>query len=792
MTIMLAFIGLSSMATPFNEGWTFWSDSDEKKVQVTLPHDAMIHEKRSADVMGGSAVGYFPGGVYHYEKTLEVPSEWLEKNVVLRCEGVYKDAKVYVNNVLAGGYPNGYAQFDVCLDDLIHEGNNIIRVDTDNAQGLDSRFYSGAGIYRPVHLLVREKKHISLVRVTTESILPPTIKVCVESTGGDATIEILDGGKVIAAKSGDEATFEIPGAQLWDEDTPYLYTVKATLDNGEALTDTFGIRTLEWDRNGFRVNGKTVLLKGGCIHSDNGILGAAEYDEAAERRIRILKSFGFNAIRSAHNPCSEAILRACDKYGVYVMDELWDMWFKAKNPYDYSNHFKEYFLSDIAKMVEKDYNHPSVVMYSIGNEVSEILAPGGPEAEKAMIKRLHSLDSTRPVTVGLNVEIARSAIPANPQPAAREKKSGEGMNLSALLTGGGLDSQKWNEMMHAMGINRNNPVLTPEMEAVLSEVVDPLDIAGYNYGSGRYPIENDNYPDRVVVGSETFPTTLFSNWELVKKYPAVIGDFLWTAWDYIGETGLGAWDYTGNAGFMKPFPWKYSGAGMIDSTGEPTAEAFQAKTVFDPEDDTPYICVQPVMGTVPRKSAWRSSDGIRSWSWSGCEGRKAVVEVYANSDKVRLLLNGKKVGEEKVIEGVATFEVPYSPGKLEAVSYGGKSGKAKRDMLVSASGDLSLTLSPENSHAVPGQIVFIGIDIKGENGERESMKDREIRLHVEGGELLGLGSADNSDEGNDDDSVCLTHFGHALAVVRAGNEGKITLRAEASDLATGNCEIPIK
>ncbi|MBQ3883101.1 MAG: hypothetical protein II730_11490, partial [Bacteroidales bacterium] len=302
ITIMMAIIGFSSMAAPFNEGWTFWSDGDEKREQVTLPHDAMIHQSRSKDTPGGNAVGYFPGGVFHYEKAFDVPSEWLSKNVVLRFEGVYKDAKVFLNDVLVGGYPNGYAQFDVCLDGGLKEGENIVRVDTDNASGLDSRYYSGAGIYRPVHLLVREKDHLESVRVTTLSVTPPSIHVEATLTGGDPKIEILDGNEVIAEGKGPVKDFTLDGAKLWSEHDPYLYTVKVSLENGEVLTDTFGIRTLEWDRNGFRVNGKTVLLKGGCIHSDNGILGMAEYDEAADRRIRILKSFGFNAIRSSHNP----------------------------------------------------------------------------------------------------------------------------------------------------------------------------------------------------------------------------------------------------------------------------------------------------------------------------------------------------------------------------------------------------------------------------------------------------------------------------------------------------------
>lgn len=791
ITIMMAIIGFSSMAAPFNEGWTFWSDGDEKRVQVTLPHDAMIHQNRSKDTPGGNAVGYFPGGVFHYEKAFDVPSEWLSKNVVLRFEGVYKDAKVFLNDVLVGGYPNGYAQFDVCLDGGLKEGENIVRVDTDNASGLDSRYYSGAGIYRPVHLLVREKDHIESVRVTTLSVTPPSIHVEATLTGGDPKIEILDGNEVIAEGKSPVKDFTLDGAKLWSEHDPYLYTVKVSLENGEVLTDTFGIRTLEWDRNGFRVNGETVLLKGGCIHSDNGILGMAEYDEAADRRIRILKSFGFNAIRSSHNPCSEAILKACDKYGVYVMDELWDMWFKAKNPNDYSLHFKDHFLTDIEKMVEKDYNHPSVVMYSIGNEISEYFAPGGLETEKALIKAVKENDPTRAVTVGLNVEIAKSAHPAETPKKERSSQGGGGMNMSTMLTGGGLDSQKWNEMMHMMGISRNNPVLTPEMEEALSSVVDPLDIVGYNYGSGRYHIEAEQHPDRVVVGSETFPTTIYGNWELVRKYPNIIGDFLWTAWDYIGETGLGAWSYTEEGGFFKSYPWIYSGAGVIDVTGEPTAEAFQAKTVFDKEDMRPYICVRPITGKEPRVSVWRSSDGTRSWNWSGCEGMTATVEVFTNSPTVKLKLGRRTIGVKDTEEGVATFILPYGKGKLTAISYNGKKRTGK-DVLRSGKGELAVRVSSEENEISPGEIVFLDIDLVSGNGERVMTKDRDVTITVEGGELLAFGSASQNDTGNFDDRTSPTHYGHALAVVRAEKGGTLSVTATCEGATKGRFSSAIK
>lgn len=782
LTVLSAAVSLSAssslQAAPFHEGWLFWREGGEKKA-VTLPHDAMIHQTRSADVPGGTASAFFPGGTFHYEKTFPVPAAWLKKSVTVRFGGVYRDAKVYINGKEAGGYPYGYTPFDVPADAYLHEGENTIRVDC--SAGEDSRWYSGAGIYRPVELLVREKEHIETVHVTTVSLDPPTVKVEVRHGRGTVHIDLLDQGRVMASADGDAVEIPLPGARLWTAETPHLYSIRATLDSGDVYEDTFGIQQLSWGPDGFRVNGEVVLFQGGCIHSDNGILGMADYQEAADRRIRMLKAYGFNAIRSAHNPCSEAILRACDKYGMYVMDEAWDMWFQAKNPQDYSRHFPEYFLTDIGKMVEKDFNHPCVVMYSIGNEISEHLKPGGLETEKAIVDQFRRLDSSRATTVGLNAEIAQSAIPRKREADDRQRAGG---GLASLLTGGGMDSQKWNEMMLAMGKSRNQNKLTPEMEKELDKVLDLVDIAGYNYGSGRYPVEGKLHPSRVLVGAETFPTTLWENWEMVKEYPYLTGDFLWTAWDYIGEVGLGAWDYSPEGGIIKGYPWIFSGVGMLDVTGEPTAEAFHAKITWDRADKTPYICVQPVTEVQPRSSMWRSSNAIRSWSWQGCEGIPAQVEVYSNASLVKLYLNGRQIGETAPEEGVARFTVPYAPGQLEAEAYEG--GECcGRDTLSSARSPLHIAVQPEAASFEPGEILFVNVDLEDQSGIRETMADTRLAVTVEGAELLAFGSARPRTEEAFDQGAYTTFQGHAQAILRAGNQNEISIKVTADGLPMG-------
>lgn len=343
------------MRQQFNTNWTFWKEGSAKRQKVTLPHDAMLAEMRSSEAKGESASGYFPGGIYYYEKEFDVSEELLGKHLTLEFESVYKNAEVFINGEKIYQAAYGYIPFFVTLDGCLRCGRNTILVKADNSNQPDSRWYSGAGIYRPVWLHIQEQKYIEIegVRVRTKSIEPKVIEVSVAHVGGNAAVEILDAeGKTIAqADGGNYFEFTLTAGELWSEDTPYLYTVKAILkENGTVLEtqeESFGVREVKWSPKGLLINGKNTLLRGGCLHHDHGILGAATYEKSEERRVRILKESGFNAIRSSHNPCSKAMLKACDKYGLYVMDELWDMWYKHKSKYDYATEFTAHYKEDI-------------------------------------------------------------------------------------------------------------------------------------------------------------------------------------------------------------------------------------------------------------------------------------------------------------------------------------------------------------------------------------------------------------------------------------------------------------
>ncbi|MCF0160524.1 MAG: glycoside hydrolase family 2 protein, partial [Bacteroidaceae bacterium] len=648
----------------FNEGWTFWSDNQPEKTVVDLPHDAMQTETRSADANCGNACAYFPGNVYHYEKVITLDENPDEKHITLSLEGVYQQSTVFVNEQQVGGYAYGYTGYDVCLDGMLKKGSNTIRIDADNSQAPNSRWYSGAGIYRPLHLRVQDKEaYIEQVKITTKSISPAVVQIETAHHGGEVGVSVRLNGKEVANVASDNQAISIPNAQLWSDESPTLYTAVVELKKDGKIVETqevkFGIRTLEWNaKDGLLVNGKKTLLRGGCIHHDNGILGAAEYDDAAYRRLQILKAYGFNAIRSAHNPCSEAVLRAADELGIYVMDELWDTWIIQKNPYDYANHFEKNWQSDARYLVKKDYNHPSVIMYSIGNEVAEPANAEGQAIERNIISLLHELDSSRPTTAGMNLMIQMLStmgmnIFGEQQNAEKTKK---------------MTSEEYNQMAQQSGMQMMQAVLAPQVDDICSPGLDMLDIAGYNYGNLRLGLDAQLHPNRVTVGAETFPYQIYDNWQLVEQIPNLIGDFMWTAWDYIGEVGIGAWYYDDNesAAFTKPFPWVLAGAGAIDLIGNPNAEAYMAKTTWL-KDDQPYITVAPIVpGKHLIKSIWRGSNAIPNWSWMGCEGEKTQVEVYTSAPSVQLYLNDELIGEQTTQKNCATFDVVYQPGTLKA------------------------------------------------------------------------------------------------------------------------------
>ncbi len=740
---------------------------------VTLPHDAQIIEKRGADVSDGGH-GYFPGGVYTYEKRFLAPEAWADKTVILEFEGVYKNATVSLNGKEIAFHAYGYTRFFVELEELNIGGENTLTVVADNSKLPNSRWYSGSGIYRPVWVYVCEKDGLrpESVKLSTVSIDPTVVKV-------EASIPVK---AEVEGVSGEGTCFEltIPNARLWSAETPDLYTAKITSSEDETEV-TFGIRQITWSNKGLFINGKETLLRGGCIHHDSGILGAATYAESEERRVRILKENGFNAIRSSHNPASSALLDACDRLGMYVMDETFDMWYNRKTPYDYGCDWTENWEADTAAMVERDFNHPSVILYSIGNEVAEPVDPKGVGAGKAQIDLCHRLDPSRPVTCGTNLMILSRAAKGQGIYQDGEQNTGaEGKKQTEDPSKVKNASLMFNIMTSFIGSNMNKAGNSKKVDELSSPFLDALDIAGYNYGSGRYPLEGKAHPDRVVFGSETFPQDICKNWKMVKQYPYLIGDFMWTSWDYLGEAGIGAWSYTGGMPFNRPYPWVLGGAGVIDILGNPDGSCKYASVVWGLEKN-PVIAVRPVNhpGVRPSKSSWRGTNAILSWSWAGCEGNKAEVEIFSDADSVELLLNGRNCGKKKLKECKTMFKLKYAPGTLTAVAYDAAGKETGRSELSSAKCPYTLAIRPEKSVVKPGEIVFVPVNIEGANGIVEANADREISVTVEGGELLAFGSANPCTTEEYHVGRFTSYYGRALAVVRAGESGQLTVTVSA-------------
>lgn len=746
--------------TAFDTGWFFQRIGDLSRQQVVLPHDAMLHETRRADAPSGSGGAFFEGARYVYEKTFEKPQA---AHVLIQFEGVYKNAKVYLNGKEAGGKAYGYVPFFVCADDYLTDGANTIRVECETGDQPDSRWYSGGGIYRPVWIWEGAADSIEpeSVRISTVSYAPAVIRV---QSPKPVRVEIegICGG-------GTDFKMTIPDARLWSEDSPYLYTARVTngMDSDEIR---FGIRKVEWSNRGLFINGKETLLRGGCVHHDNGILGAATYDASEYRRVKKLRDMGYNAIRSSHNPCSRAMLEACDELGVYLMDESWDMWFKPKSRYDYAHYWRENHMADLKAMVDRDFNHPSVIFYSIGNEVSEPAMDEGLRVAEEMVDFLHREDPDRAVTGGINLMII-----ASKKKGKSVYKDEGGRDESSEQKLQGMSSVVFNIITNVVGSSMNKAANSKAADLASAPVLDLLDLAGYNYASGRYPLEGKAHPNRVIFGSETFPHDLNKNWTMVKKYPYLVGDFMWTAWDYIGETGAGSWAYTDDGkGFSKPYPWLLADIGAFDILGDPNGEAFHAAAIWD-KLQAPVICVQPINHeSRPAKSAWRGTNAIPCWSWRGCEGRKAVVEVYYPNGTVELQLNGKKIGKKKMTDGKAVFRVKYAPGTLSAHILDPRGIEIAAASVHSAE-TAQIRVCPEKECVSPREIVYVPILIGDEHGTAEANADSRLTVTVKGGELLGFGSANPRTTESFTDGTYTTYYGRALAVLRAGSSSEIII-----------------
>ena len=778
-------------ATSLLTGWTcrHLGDTAPGKT-VTLPHDAMLAEPRTALSAGGTNTGWYEGYDYEYRRTLTVPENELADTHILEFEGVYHNAEVWLNGQKAAFRPYGYTNFYVDCAPYLHAGENELRVIARNADQPNSRWYSGAGIYRPVQLWTAGGAHIALngVKIRTLSLDPAVVEVRVKTTAPGTVRLTVDDLPAVQQESDGEAVFTLTldNARLWTPETPNLYTCRVNVADDE-VTETFGVRKVEWGTDGFLLNGKRYIIQGACIHHDNGLLGAVCDPDAVARKVRLLKENGYNAIRSAHNPCSKALLAECDRQGMLVMDEYIDHWYIHKTEHDYVDYFNEWWRQDLTDMVEKDYNHPCVVLYSTGNEVSETAQKRGIALTKEMTDFLHGLDDSRPVTCGVNIffnflssigfgvysdekakKEAERAEKAKQRGEKAAKKKAVGSqffnNLAGLL---GDEFMKRGATLHGCDVKTRDAFAN-------------MDIAGYNYGIYRYKHDLKKYPQRLILGSETFCNDAYKFRELAKQEPRLVGDFVWAGMDYLGEVMVGSWEYADYAETFDGGPgWVSAGSGRIDLTGKPLGEALYTRVALE-ADNGPYIAVCPVNHTGDRHSpsAWKMTNAMPSWSWTGCEERKANVEVYARAARVELVLNGHTMGSKTLKNDcLARFSIPYESGTLEAVSYDAADHEIGRCKLQSAGGTTRLTLDAEEPTVKPGHLCYIRLRYTDENGITKPLVRGNIQVQVRGGTLVGLGSACPFNKHSYLDSETDTYYGEALAIVRMGDGDAMTIAA---------------
>jgi len=733
---------------------------------LDLPHDWSIEGRIAPENPMGGSGGYFPAGVGWYRRAFEVPARWSGKRVGVEFDGIYMNASVYINGHELGMHPYGYTSF---IHDLTPHlkfgGTNVLAVRVDQSRHGNTRWYAGSGIYRHVWISVTGAVHVAPwgVCITTpeagaararvslrtriandsESAATVTLHTVVLSKSGAAAGESNSSATVNAHGSA-EVTQEIDvdNPALWSPESPNLYrAVTEIVKNGKTIdrvSTPFGIRSIEWSvEKGFVLNGEPVKMAGGCVHHDNGPLGAAAFDRAEERRVEILKRAGFNAIRCAHNPPSPAFLDACDRLGMLVMNEAFDCWSKGKNKFDYSVAFKDWWQRDIEAMVMRDRNHPSVVMWSIGNEIPERGEPLGAQEAKMLADYVRTLDHTRPVTSALN------------------------------------DTGNWT------GTDR---------------FFAALDVGGYNYNLQRHAEDHARVPSRIIVCTESFPRDVFDYWAMVDEFPYIIGDFVWTALDYLGESGIGRWYFRdpknpGPVTWGGDYPWHGSDCGDIDICGFRKAQSHYRNIVWDRGEKLYMGVRRPVPeGKELFVTRWGVWPVYHSWTWPGMEGKPLEVEVYSRCDSVRLYLGEELIGEKPTTRAekfMAKFRVPYAPGVLKAA--GIQSGKPIAESVLRTSGEaVRIRLTPDRTmlRADGQDLSFITVEVEDKNGHANPNAEHEVSFKLNGpGTIAAVGTGNmKSEEMYHADHRRLFH-GKALLVVRSSRApGEMTLAASAPGL----------
>lgn len=780
---------------PFNDNWSYRHPAGpfagamgapELMGPVYLPHDALRDATRSEAAPAKGATAYYPSAAYTYLKEFAVPSDWANKIVRLEIQGAFRRAQVFVNDEFAGNRADGYARFFVDLTPFLVVGErNVIRVEV--RAGEDSRWYSGAGLHRPVFLHIDGPVHIApdgiavrTIRVEDDQAVVEVETLVVNATLqthtlrvrteiSDNLFDVVERDETPVTLAPGETTrvrqnFYVRDPRLWSDKSPELYTARVELVGyGCDVSASFGIRSVTVDpTKGLRINGEPVLLRGACVHHDNGPLGAAATSRAEERRVELLKAAGFNAIRAAHNPLSVAMLDACDRLGMFVIDEAFDMWTRFKTPYDYAADFPQWWESDLDAMVAKDRNHPSVIMYSIGNEIAEVGTVHGARWARRLADHVRSLDQTRPVTNGVNALLA--VLDEMPQIVA-----GLG-GLNAAMAGGGL--------INAVSNSSTASARLEESSAV-------LDVLGLNYGDSRYESDAEAFPHRVIVGSETFPSQIGNLWPQVLANPNVIGDFTWAGWDYLGEVGIGstmyADDESSSGQLEREFPYLTAWCGDLDITGWRRPVSYYRELVFGLRSE-PYIAVRRPKhygSDIVSPSPWAWSDSVSSWTWDGYENNPATVEIYANAELVELYLEGTHLGTAQVgieLPMLATLDVDYHPGKLVAVAFA--DGKEVGRTSLSTAGKAMLTARADRRtlKAIGDDLSFVSIELRDDEGLLVQNTDRVVTVTVEGaGALVGMCSANPKTQERFNSSSWTTFDGRALAVIRPESSGLITV-----------------
>lgn len=810
----------------FNDGWLYkkgsglkteWKPGDAP-VAVTLPHDAVILEPH--DLVGDSrsnnffaSTGFYPSFNLNYTKSFFVPEDDRGKEIILDFEGVYMNASVFINNSFAGKNANGYTGFYVNASDYLNYGKeNTILVSVKNEMP-STRWYTGGGIYRDVNILKGDKLHIkpSGVKIKTESIDGDIAVICIDTEIENKSVnrrklkltsEITDNNGNVCAS--DTATITIMSGEtmkirqrvtvenplLWNVDTPNLYSCNSQIIENNVITDEivnrFGIRILSLDRiRGLRINGERVMLRGGCIHHDNGIIGAISLPNAEIRRIKKLKEAGYNAIRSAHNPISRALLDACDSLGMLVMDELTDSWNRPCAEYDYGFFINEFWEKDVESMVNRDYNHPSVILYSIGNELPECGNAIDARLGLEITNKIKELDNTRFTLNSINhIMIMMNLTKEQSMQMAKAREQTATANMKKTDAAPTDVNVAMNQMHGMFDMMKRHPLASELTE----ETCSYIDISGYNYAAERYDGDLKQFPNRIIVGSETYPADLDINWEYVKNNPAILGDFSWTAWEYLGESGIGHIRYDADV-FGEVYSSKYcltAGCGDIDLIGDRQAVSLWRETVWG-LSKKPYIVVlEPSKyGQKHTTTKWSFSAAIPTWSFADAEGQPTEVEVYADADEIELLINNQSVGRKKVGETkkcIAKFDVVYEKGRIEAIAY--KNGEEiSRNYLCSVEGETNLTATLHSSSIGYNDIAYIDISFVDKNGTIDTSNVSKVKIEIDGvGVLQGFGSADAYSLENFYDAERTAYRGRLLAAVRSRNTiGNINVKIIAED-----------